>query len=93
MIKSAIWQSNSVFQNALFEILSLTEPIYTRTGRYSGGVYVVEGYNICNLYLRENEITLLHKLCMIVESQSKCILDFEEIKLLKHMITTYSKFP
>lgn len=32
------------------DILSATEPIYTQPGRYSGGVYVVEGYYINNKY-------------------------------------------
>ena len=30
------------------EVLSLYEPIYTRSGRYGGGVYVMEDYYISN---------------------------------------------
>ena len=37
------------------EILSLTEPIYTQTGRYSGGVYVVEDYLMYQIHMTEKE--------------------------------------
>lgn len=43
------------------EILSLTEPIYTQTGRYGGGVYVVESYAVNRMYMSESESVILQK--------------------------------
>ena len=73
------------------EILSLTEPIYTQTGRHHGGVYVVDGYYAGQLYLAEDEILLLHQLYNMAEKQIRCVLDTEKKRLLHHMIVTYSK--
>ena len=73
------------------EMLSLTEPIYTQTGRYGGGVYVVEGYNRGKIYMSEKEIDLLHKLCYIAQNQDKCILSSDEFKVLKRITAKYSK--
>lgn len=44
------------------EILSLSEPIYTQSGRYGGGVYVTENYSIDRLYMSEEEENILRKL-------------------------------
>ena len=41
------------------EALSLTYPIYTRQGRYGGGVYLVDGYAPERLYLDPDELSLL----------------------------------
>lgn len=65
------------------EILSLTEPIYTQTGRYTGGVYVVDNYFMGRMYLSETEVTVLHKLYGITEKKCKCVLKDEELKVLE----------
>lgn len=44
------------------EALSLSEPVYTKTGRYDGGVFVMEGYYPDKQYFSEAEVTLLQKL-------------------------------
>lgn len=38
------------------EALSLTEPIYTQTGKYTGGVFVVDGYSVDRMYMTDAEI-------------------------------------
>jgi len=43
------------------EILSATEPIYTQSGRYCGGVYVVDGYSVDRMYMDNAEIDVLKK--------------------------------
>lgn len=73
------------------EIISLTEPIYTKTGRYDGGVYVMESYYSDRLYLNEEEIRLLTKVLLLVESTMSDKISFSEIKAFKRIIDDYSK--
>lgn len=73
------------------EVLSYTEPIYTQTGRYGGGIYVVEGYSIDRMYMAQDEIVILHKLCACAESRQVCNLDTNELCTLKAMIQTYTR--
>lgn len=73
------------------EVLSYSEPIYTRTGRYCGGVYVVEGYTIDRMYMSDREINILHKLYNIAEQQLLCVLTVNELSIFKTIITNYTK--
>lgn len=71
------------------EILSLTFPIYTKAGRYDGGVYVLDGYFIDRMYMTEEELSVLKKLS--AASQKADLLDPEEKKVLDTMISLYTK--
>ena len=71
------------------EILSRTEPIYTQFGKY-GGVYVVEGYSIDRMYMKERELDVLRKLYIAADEQSSLLTDDEKI-LLSSLISQYSK--
>lgn len=73
------------------EVLSVTEPIYTQCGRYGGGVYVIEGYSISGIYMNEKELSLLHKLSTFADKKAVCELSIEENKLLKSIISQYTK--
>ena len=73
------------------EVLSLTEPIYTQSGRYGGGVYVMDGYYINRMYMNESEIRLLHKLYNLATAQEKCSLTQTELTVLKRITEDYSK--
>ena len=73
------------------EVLSLTEPIYTKTGRYLGGVYIMDGYSPYNLYLKDEEVDLLQNILNQVEESNFCHLTGKETLLLKKMINSYSK--
>lgn len=73
------------------DVLSYTEPIYTRTGRYGGGVYLVDGYTVDRMYMSENEIKVLRKLCSTAEQQVLCVLTANELSLLRNIIQTYTK--
>ena len=42
--------------------LSLSYPIYTKQGKYDGGVYVVDGFRMGKTYLTDKETDLLEKL-------------------------------
>ena len=72
------------------EVLSYTEPIFTQTGRYLGGVYVVDGYSIDKMYMTENELQVLHKLCSYIEQQP-CVLSVTEFTMFKKIIKNYTK--
>lgn len=73
------------------EALSITEPVYTQSGRYDGGVYVTKGYSISKMYMTEKELNLLRKLSKFADEKSVCELSVEENKLLKSIILQYTK--
>ncbi len=72
------------------EFLSATEPIYTQPGRYNGGVYIVEGYSMDRMYMSDDEIGVLQKICAVVDGQAS-FLTYEELCILKSVISQYSK--
>lgn len=72
------------------EALSRTEPIYTQFGKYGGGVYVVDGYYMNRMYMTDTEIDVLQKLYKATSENASLITD-EERKLLKLLISQYSK--
>ncbi len=73
------------------EVISLTEPIYTQTGRYGGGVYVMDGYYSDRLYMSTDEIALLNKVRNLTMQKKECFLNDFELNLLANMIKIYSK--
>lgn len=73
------------------EALSITEPIYTQSGRYDGGVYVTKDYSISKMYMTEKELNVLHKLSKFADEKAVCELNVEENKLLKLIILQYTK--
>ena len=72
------------------EALSRTEPIYTQFGKYGGGVYVVEGYSMDRMYMKDSEIDVLKKL-YIAADKNDDLLTTDEINLLRLLISQYSK--
>lgn len=72
------------------EVLSYSEPIYTQTGRYRGGVYVVEGYSIDRMYMTEPETQVLHKVLDMAQKQDDFLSD-RELTILKSIIINYTK--
>lgn len=73
------------------EILSLTEPIYTQSGRYEGGVYIMDGYTVDRMYMRDEESAVLHKMLFILETYKVLELTDREISLLRKIVRTYTK--
>lgn len=73
------------------EILSLSEPIYTKQGRYEGGVYVDEDYSQDRIYMSGDELSLLHKVDRLAFERLPCTLSPDEIVILKKMIADYTK--
>ncbi len=71
------------------DILELTfiMPIYVKTGRYDGGVYVVDDYTMDRMYMNTDEVELLTKVKSIVNNK---LTDQENI-LFEKIIKNYSK--
>ena len=72
------------------ETLSISEPIYTQPGKYTGGIYVVEGYCFDRMYMSEAELEVLKKL-YIATTQNIVLVSAEEKKSLEGLISQYSK--
>lgn len=72
------------------EALSLTEPIYTQSGRYGGGVYVLNGYYSNRIKVSNDESELLNRIGSIANNQLRNVLSDNEHKTLKNMINKYS---
>lgn len=82
--------SNRTIQRDV-EALSVSEPIYTQCGRYDGGVYVMENYIMNRMYMTDSEIDVLHKLLSCAKDKSICNLSEDEMKILDHIISCYTK--
>ena len=55
--------------------LSLSYPIYTKSGRHDGGVYVADGYYLGRQYLKTEEKQLLENLTLTVGDDQRKILE------------------
>lgn len=73
------------------EALSIKEPIYTQCGRYDGGVYVMDGFEINRMYMSDNELFVLRKLLSFAKVGSACDLNSDEYKTLNSIILQYTK--
>lgn len=73
------------------EVLSLTEPIYTKQGKYGGGVYVTEGFSITRMYMNDAELAVFQKLADSCDAEAVCELDTTERLILKNIISQYTK--
>ena len=72
------------------EVLSLTKPLDTHTGRYGGGVYVMDGYSMDRMYMNAEELAVLQKLSRIVK-ETDFLLTEEEKRILDFIILDYSE--
>jgi membrane peptidoglycan carboxypeptidase len=67
-----------------------SEPIYTQTGKYNGGVYIVEGYSFDRMYMTEPELEVLKKI-YISTTETTSLLTIDEKEILHGLISQYSK--
>ncbi len=70
------------------EILSLTYPIYTKSGK-NGGIFIIQDYNMDRAYMTFEEIELLKKIKKNADKLN--ILSLKEEKLFASLISIYSK--
>ena len=73
------------------EILSLREPIYTKPGRYEGGVYVMDGYYIEQIYFTKEENEIMQKLFDFASLHRGEVLSDQEIAVFKNMLEIHKK--
>ncbi len=73
------------------EVLGIAEPIYTQCGRYDGGVYIAENYDMSIMYMTDTELSVLHKLELLAENKAISNINEGEHKILRKIITQYSK--
>lgn len=69
------------------DVLSNTEPIYTKSGKYGGGVYVMEGYYMNCTYMTQQQLSLLLKVYSLAEHQ----LNEEDKRLFQSLLSQYTK--
>ena len=62
-------------------------PLYVKTGRYEGGVYVDDGYTMDRMYMTTQEIELLIKVKKMTEDR----LSTKENRLFENIIKSYTK--
>lgn len=72
------------------EILSLSEPIFTKPGKYGGGIYVVDNYSMSRMYMTTAELDVLHKLYDAADKEAM-LLTSDEKELLGSLISQYTK--
>lgn len=70
--------------------LTFIIPLYIKTGRYGGGVYVKEGYSWSRNYMSREDIRLLKHIISVSEKGEILKLDYIDINRLQQMIKTYS---
>lgn len=73
------------------DALSYTEPIYTRQGRYDGGVYVLEGYYNRITFFDDNESALVRKIYTKASQSGTYCFSNNEIQILEKIIKNYTK--
>ena len=71
-------------------LLSLSKPIYTKSGKNGGGIYIVEGYRIDRNYFSTEEENLLKKVAEIAKRYG-CLLTEEEKDFLDKTLSYHSK--
>ena len=72
------------------DVLSMTYPIYTQTGKYNGGVYVMDGFFLERMYMNDTELNVLKKIYIISQNDNS-LLTKQELSILNSIISTYSK--
>ncbi len=72
------------------DILSGFEPIYTQCGRYTGGVYMLDGCRTDRKFLDPEETSLLEMLICFAETDKQIVLNEANILCLKRILSTFS---
>lgn len=65
-------------------------PLETKTGRYGGGVYVMDDYKWDKAYMSEEDISLLNKIKTTGINKQILIFDENDLIRIERIITTYS---
>ena len=71
------------------EFLSLRNPIYTQTGKYGGGIYVLDNFTMDGMYMTDTEINVLKNVSDVIKGL-KAVTKREK-EVLNSIISDYSK--
>ena len=70
--------------------LGFMMPLQIKTGRYEGGVYVMDDYRWDKAYMSAEDITLLTMIKAVGEKREKLMLNENSMDRLNRIISTYS---
>ena len=73
------------------DILSLTYPIYTKTGRYEGGVYIMNKNSSFGEINRAQKRAVLQKIITEVSQNAVCSLSENEMAIIKNILKDYTQ--
>ncbi len=75
------------------DIVALTEriPIYTKAGRYNGGIYIDPHYRMSKLYFEKEEVELVQRVLTCLEEKSFVSLCERDISALRLMLSAHEK--
>lgn len=71
--------------------ISRIVPIYIRTGKYGGGVYIDEDYYMDRMYMNERELNVLRKIKNGYANNHKYTLNNEDILTIDRLIKDYTR--
>ena len=106
ILKALYWRKYEKIKNLAFEfgvsertirrdiaILSTKAPIYTQSGRYDGGVYLLsdDANSFLKTYVSDTDVQILDKLLTYVEEHQDMVLDEEEKAVFRRIVTNYKK--
>lgn len=75
------------------DIVVLTEriPIYTKPGRYGGGIYIDSRYRAGKLYFEKEESELIQRILACLEERSFVFLGERDIPALRRMLVAHEQ--
>lgn len=71
------------------EYISRFEPIYTKTGRYGGGVYVEEGFDMDKVYIDESVQYILEKILDFVSRNKPIVFTSVDLDIIAKIVDTH----
>lgn len=71
--------------------LCMNEAIYTQSGRYGGGVYVLENFSANIRYFNLQELRAYEKVMNYIENNRIDFFTKDDIKLLKNILISHTK--
>lgn len=73
------------------DMLSLTVPIYTQTGRYCGGVYLLEDHLKNQIHMTDKESEIIQKVFHELVKGQNNILTKKELEIFRSIVKKYTK--
>ena len=71
--------------------LCMNEAIYTQSGRYGGGIYVLDNFSANIRYFNAQELRVYEKMLNYIQNYKIDYFTAEEIKLLEFILISHTK--